>query len=28
MIMIREGEVYRFVSGSAVEPEHWAALRQ
>ena len=27
-IAIREGEVYRFVSGSAVEPEHWAALRQ
>jgi GAF domain-containing protein len=28
MITIREGEVYRFVSGSAVDPEHWAALRQ
>src|SRR6516225_4287187 len=26
MITIREGEVYRFVSGSAVDPEHWAAL--
>jgi two-component system, NtrC family, sensor kinase len=27
-ITMREGEVYRFVSGSAVDPEHWAALRQ
>ena len=28
MITIREGEVYRFVSGSALDPEHWRALRQ
>jgi two-component system, NtrC family, sensor kinase len=27
-ITIREGDVYRFVSGSALDPEHWAALRQ
>ncbi len=27
-ITIREGEVYRFVSASALDPEHWAALRQ
>jgi GAF domain-containing protein len=27
-ITIREGEVYRFVSGSAVDAEYWAALRQ
>jgi GAF domain-containing protein len=27
-ITIREGEVYRFVSASALDPEQWAALRQ
>jgi GAF domain-containing protein len=27
-IAIREGEAYRFVSASALDPEHWAALRQ
>jgi two-component system, NtrC family, sensor kinase len=27
-IAIREGEVYRFVSASALDAEHWAALRQ
>jgi len=27
-IAIREGEVYRFVSASALDPELWAALRQ
>jgi hypothetical protein len=26
-ILIREGEVYRFVSAPALDPEHWAALR-
>jgi GAF domain-containing protein len=27
-ITIRQGEVYRFVSASALDPEHWASLRQ
>jgi PAS domain S-box-containing protein len=27
-ISIREGEVYRFVSASALDAEHWAILRQ
>jgi two-component system, NtrC family, sensor kinase len=27
-IAIREGEVYRFVSASAADPEYWAILRQ
>jgi GAF domain-containing protein len=27
-ITIREGEVYRFAAASALDPEHWAALRQ
>jgi two-component system, NtrC family, sensor kinase len=27
-IAIRKGEVYRYVSAFALDPEHWAALRQ
>ena len=28
VIAIREGEVYRYVSASAADPEYWAILRQ
>jgi GAF domain-containing protein len=27
-VTIREGQIYRYVSGSAADPEWWAALRQ